>query len=50
LVYDDLEATVTELRARGLEVTDAVDVGATGRKQAFCSDPWGNGIELHQRH
>ena len=49
LVYDDLEATVIELRARGLKVTDAAEVGTTGRKQAFCSDPWGNGIELHQR-
>ena len=39
----------TELRARGLQVTDPVDVGTTGRKQAFTSDPWGNGIELHER-
>jgi catechol 2,3-dioxygenase-like lactoylglutathione lyase family enzyme len=49
LVFDDLPAVVAELRARGLQVSDAVDVGTTGRKQAFTTDPWGNGIELHQR-
>ncbi len=49
LVFDDLPAAVDQLRARGLEVTDWVDVGTTGRKQAFTADPWGNGVELHQR-
>jgi len=49
LVYDDLDAVVAELRSRGLEVSDAIPVGTTGRHQAFTSDPWGNGIELHQR-
>lgn len=49
LVYDDLDVVVPELRGRGLEVTDPVPVGETGRRQAFTSDPWGNGIELHQR-
>jgi glyoxylase I family protein len=49
LVFDDLGAAVVELRARGLKVTDPVDVGTTGRQQAFTADPWGNGIELHQR-
>jgi catechol 2,3-dioxygenase-like lactoylglutathione lyase family enzyme len=49
LVYDDLDAVVRELRAGGLEVTDPVAVGTPGRHQAFTSDPWGNGIELHQR-
>jgi catechol 2,3-dioxygenase-like lactoylglutathione lyase family enzyme len=49
LVFDDLDAVVAELREQGLEITDPVDVGTTGRKQAFTSDPWGNGIELHQR-
>jgi catechol 2,3-dioxygenase-like lactoylglutathione lyase family enzyme len=49
LVFDDVPAVVEELRARGLQVSDAVDVGTTGRKQAFTTDPWGNGIELHQR-
>ncbi len=49
LVFDDLPAVVAELRARGLQVSDPVDVGTTGRKQAFTTDPWGNGIELHER-
>ncbi len=49
LVYDDLAAVVAELRSRGLEVSDPVPVGTTGRQQAFTADPWGNGVELHQR-
>jgi catechol 2,3-dioxygenase-like lactoylglutathione lyase family enzyme len=49
LVYDDLGAVVAELRTRGLQVSDPVAVGTTGRQQAFTADPWGNGIELHQR-
>jgi len=49
LVFDDLTATVAELRDRGLQVSDPVPVGKTGRRQAFTSDPWGNGIELHER-
>jgi catechol 2,3-dioxygenase-like lactoylglutathione lyase family enzyme len=49
LVFDDLPAAVVALRTRGLQVSDPVDVGTTGRKQAFTSDPWGNGIELHER-
>jgi glyoxylase I family protein len=49
LVFDDLEAAVSELRRRGLQVSDPVPVGTTGRQQAFTSDPYGNGIELHSR-
>ena len=49
LVFGDLDAAVTELRARGLKVSDPVPVGTTGRQQAFTMDPWGNGIELHSR-
>jgi glyoxylase I family protein len=49
LVFDDLAAAVTELRARGLKVSDPVPVGTTGRQQAFTTDPYGNGIELHSR-
>jgi glyoxylase I family protein len=49
LAFDDLPAVVEELRARGLQVSDPVDVGTTGRTQCFTTDPWGNGIELHQR-
>jgi len=47
LLYDDIEVVVTHLRGLGLKVTDPVVNGA-GRHQAFVSDPWGNGIELHQ--
>jgi glyoxylase I family protein len=49
LAFEDLPAVVDTLRARGLEVSDWVDVGSTGRRQAFTTDPWGNLIELHQR-
>lgn len=49
LAFDDLDATVTELRQRGLHVSDPIPVGTTGRRQAFTTDPDGNGIELHQR-
>ncbi len=47
LLYDDLVAVVAALRAEGLEVTDPMPSGPN-RHQAFVSDPWGNGIELHQ--
>ncbi len=46
LLVDDLDATVAELRAAGLEVSDPGPVG-TGR-QAFTHDPSGNLVELHQ--
>jgi glyoxylase I family protein len=49
LSYEDLTGAIAALRAAGLEVSDPVDVGGTGRKQAFTADPWGNAIELHQR-
>ncbi|MGN6472726.1 MAG: VOC family protein [Mycobacteriales bacterium] len=42
----DLDAAIAELRADGVEVTDAFAVG--GSRQAFLSDPSGNGIELHE--
>jgi glyoxylase I family protein len=42
----DLDGTIAELRAAGLEVSDASPVG-TGR-QAFLHDPAGNLVELHQ--
>ena len=42
----DLDATVDELRAAGIEVSDASPVG-TGR-QAFLHDPAGNLVELHE--
>ena len=42
----NLDATVAELRARQVDVSDASPVG-TGR-QAFVTDPSGNLVELHQ--
>lgn len=46
VLVDDLEATVAELRERGLDVTDAKPVATN--HQAFVSDPSGNLVELHQ--
>ena len=46
LAVADLDAAVAELRAQGIEVSDPVPVGAC--RQAFCSDPAGNRIELQQ--
>ncbi len=46
LAVDDLDAVITELRARGVEVSDAMAVGP-GR-QAFTHDPAGNMVELNQ--
>jgi catechol 2,3-dioxygenase-like lactoylglutathione lyase family enzyme len=46
LAVSDLDAAVASLRARGIEITDAVAIGA-GR-QSFLSDPDGNAVELHQ--
>jgi len=42
----NMEEAVTEIRGRGIEVSDPMRVGAN--LQAFLSDPAGNGIELHQ--
>jgi catechol 2,3-dioxygenase-like lactoylglutathione lyase family enzyme len=42
----DIEATVAELRAKGVEVTDPSQVNAN--LQAFVDDPFGNTVELHQ--
>lgn len=46
LRVDDLDASVAELRRRGVQVSDPNPIG-TGR-QAFLADPWGNGVELHE--
>ncbi|HLN17842.1 MAG TPA: VOC family protein [Acidimicrobiales bacterium] len=43
----DIEATIEELRGRGVQVTDAIAVGSD--RQAFLNDPEGNTIELHDR-
>jgi catechol 2,3-dioxygenase-like lactoylglutathione lyase family enzyme len=42
----DLDGSIAELRAAGLEVSDASPVGS-GR-QAFLHDPSGNLVELHE--
>jgi glyoxylase I family protein len=46
LQVEDLDATVAELRERGVEVSDPGPVGTS--RQAFLSDPAGNLVELHQ--
>jgi glyoxylase I family protein len=46
LLIDDLDATIAELRGRGLAVSDPRPIGRS--LQAFVSDPSGNLIELHQ--
>ena len=46
LAFDDLDAVISELRGRGVEVSDAMPVGKS--RQAFTTDPSGNTVELHQ--
>jgi glyoxylase I family protein len=46
LLVPDIDASVAELRGRGITVTDPSPIG-TGR-QAFLEDPAGNVVELHQ--
>lgn len=46
LEVDDIEATVAEVRGRGVEVTDP-KMGGDGSFQAWLADPDGNPIELH---
>lgn len=49
LNVSDIEATVTELRARGVNiVTEPFELPAISRRLAFLADPWGNLIELAQ--
>jgi catechol 2,3-dioxygenase-like lactoylglutathione lyase family enzyme len=43
---DDLDATIAELRATGLDVSDASPVASN--RQAFVHDPAGNLVELHE--
>ncbi len=42
----DIEATVEELRGRGIRVSEPQGVGSN--RQSFLRDPWGNRIELQQ--
>jgi glyoxylase I family protein len=46
LQVEDLEATVAELRDRGIDVSDPRPVGTS--RQSFLADPAGNLVELHQ--
>ncbi|TNC26994.1 VOC family protein [Amycolatopsis alkalitolerans] len=46
VLVGDLDATVTRLRAAGVEVSDPVPVGKA--RQSFLADPSGNVIELHE--
>jgi catechol 2,3-dioxygenase-like lactoylglutathione lyase family enzyme len=46
LQVEDLDATIAELRGRGIEVTDPGPVGTS--RQSFLADPAGNMVELHQ--
>ena len=47
LEVDDLPATVAQLRARGIEISDP-KLGTDQSWQAWSSDPDGNAIEFHQ--
>jgi len=47
LEVDDIEATVQELRDRGIEVSDP-KLGKDQSWQAWIADPDGNRFELHQ--
>lgn len=44
----DVDAAVAELRAAGVEVTDPFEIAPAAGRQAFLSDPSGNGIELQE--
>ncbi|HET6873980.1 MAG TPA: VOC family protein [Acidimicrobiales bacterium] len=46
LHVEDLDSVIAELRSKGVEVSDPVQVG-TGR-QSFLHDPAGNQVELQQ--
>ena len=46
LEVEDIQGTVADLRAKGVEVTD-VQMGGDNSWQAWLKDPDGNRIELH---
>lgn len=50
LEVEDLEATVAELRRRGVEIVRDIRRGLDGNLQAWIRDPEGNEIELMQIH
>ena len=44
----DIEATVEDLRAAGVEVSDPFEIASGAGRQAFLEDPAGNLLELNQ--
>ena len=46
-LVEDLDTAVAELRDRGVEVSDPFELPMN--RQSVVTDPFGNGIELHQR-
>lgn len=44
----DLDLTIEQLRAGGVETSGAIAVGDTGIRQTFVSDPDGNRVEFTQ--
>lgn len=46
LEVDDIEATVEDLRGKGIDVTDP-EMGSDGSWQSWLTDPDGNRMELH---
>jgi len=48
LLVDDMEATVAEMKARGVKFTSEINQGKDGNTQAWTRDPDGNQIELMQ--
>jgi len=46
ILVDDLDAVVSELRSKDVDVGDPVTVGPD--RQTFIVDPDGNSIELHE--
>lgn len=45
---DSLDEVIGRLRAEGVTIGDARDVGDTGIRQAFAADPDGNRVEFTQ--
>ncbi|WP_433200993.1 VOC family protein [Dactylosporangium sp. CS-047395] len=50
LSVDDVDATLAELRRRGVEIVNApFEIDDISARLAFFRDPWGNMFELSQR-
>ena len=48
LEVSDVDATVADLRAKGIEAGDAFELTPGSGRQAFLHDPAGNVVELNQ--